>query len=62
MGVIKSPDIFQQETNNLFQVFEFIRAYIDDLLMITKGYWTDHVHKLEITLNKLNESGLRFNI
>ena len=31
-------------------------------LILTKVYWTDHVHKLEITLNKLDKSGLKFNI
>ena len=48
--------------NNLFQGFEFIRACIDGLLILTKVYWTDHVHKLELTLNKLKESGLKYDI
>ena len=41
--------------NDLFDGFEFICAYIDDLLVLTKGDWTDRVQKLEITLNKLKE-------
>ena len=53
MGVANSPKMFQQKTNELFNGFEFIRAYIDELLILTKGYWTDHVHKIELTLNKL---------
>ena len=48
--------------NDLFQGFEFICAYIYDLLILTKGYWTHHVHKLELTLNKLKESGLKCSI
>ena len=36
MGVQNSPDIFQQKMNDLFHGFEFIRAYIDDLLILTK--------------------------
>ena len=32
--------------NDLLNGFEFIRAYIDDLLILTKGNWTDHVQKL----------------
>ena len=55
MGVSNSPDIFQQKRNDLFHGFEFISAYIYDLLISTKGDWTDHVHKLELTLNKLKE-------
>ena len=48
--------------NNLFHGFEFIRAYIDDLLILTEGYWTDHVQKLELRLNKLKDKGLKCNI
>ena len=33
--------------NDLFHGFKFIRAYIDDLLILTKEDWTDHVHNLE---------------
>ena len=39
--------------NDLFHVFELIRVYIDELLVLTKGDWTDHVQKVELTLNKL---------
>ena len=62
MGVANSPDIFQQKMNDLFYGFEFIRAYIDDLLISTKGYWTDDVQKLELTLNKTKEKLLKRNI
>ena len=30
--------------------FQFIRAYIDDLLIITKDDWSDHLNKLEQVL------------
>ena len=43
MGVANSTDIFQQKMNDLFHVFEFIRAYIYDILILTKGYWKDHL-------------------
>ena len=39
-----------------------MRAYIDNLLILTRGYWTDHVLKMELTLNKLKENGLKCNI
>ena len=51
MGVANSPDIFQQKMNDLFNGFKFICVYIYDLLILTKGDCTDHVHKLELTLN-----------
>ena len=61
MGVANSPDILQQKMNDLFHGFEFIRVYIDDLLILTKGYWTDHVQKLELPINKLKGKGLKCN-
>ena len=40
--------------------FEFIWAYKYDLLILTKGDWTDNVNKLELILNKLEEIGLKY--
>ena len=60
--VFNLPNIFPQETYDLFQVFEFIRAYIDDLLILKGGDWTGHVQKVELTINKQKGSGLKYNI
>ena len=62
MGAVNSPYIFQQKMIDLFHGFESIRAYIDDMSILTKGDWTDHVEKLELTLNKPKGKGLKFNI
>ena len=62
MGVANSPDIFQKKMNDFFHGFEFIRAYIDSLLILTKGYCADHIQKLYLTLKKLKEKGLKCNI
>ena len=43
MDVSNSLGIFQEKVNEMFQRFEFIRAYIDDLLLVIKGYWYDHL-------------------
>ena len=53
MGVANYPEIFQHKMNDLFHGFEFILAYIDDLLIFKKVYWIDRVHHLELTINKL---------
>ena len=37
MEMYDSPKIFQHKMNYLFHGFEFIRAYIYDLLILTKG-------------------------
>ena len=62
MGVANSPYIFQPKMNDLFYGFEFVCACIDDFLVLTKGYWKDHVQKLESILNKLKEKLLKCNI
>ena len=62
MGFANSPDIFQQKMIDLFHGFEFIRAYIDDMLILTKGDCTYHLPKLELTLNILKVKGLKCNI
>ena len=43
------------------QGLEFVRAYIDDVLAITKGDWYDHLDKLEIVLQRLQQAGLKVN-
>ena len=52
MGVSNLMEHFQQKMSKSFQGFKFIHAYIDDLFVLTKGECTDHVHKLEFTLNQ----------
>ena len=36
MGVANSPENFQQKMNDLFHGFEFIRAHIYEILVLTK--------------------------
>ena len=61
MGLCNSPDIFQEKINELFQGFEEVRAYIDDILLITKSDWNDHLQKLEKIFQKLAHAGLKVN-
>ena len=35
MGLSNSPDIFQEKMNEVFSGLEYVRAYIDDLLILT---------------------------
>ena len=62
IGVANSPDILQHKMNDLFHEFEFIRACIDKLLILTKEDCIYHVQKTELTINKLKEKVLKFNI
>ena len=45
MGLCNSPDIFQEHMSDLTQDLEHVRAYIDDLLIFTKGSYEDHLQK-----------------
>eukprot|EP00957_Ditylum_brightwellii_P015544 1172058-Ditylum_brightwellii.AAC.1 len=48
--------------NELFADLEAVKAYIGDLLIITKGSWQDHLDKFEIVLQRLQEAGLKVNM
>ena len=37
MGVCNSPDIFQEKISELFDGFNMVRVYIDDVLVINKN-------------------------
>lgn len=41
---------------------EFPRAYLDDLLVISKGTYAEHLEHLEIVLVRLSETGLKVNV
>eukprot|EP00804_Cyclotella_cryptica_P018017 CCRYP_008298-RA/>CCRYP_008298-RA protein AED:0.45 eAED:0.45 QI:0/0/0/0.5/0/0/2/0/240 len=43
----------------LMAALEFVRAYIDDLLCITKGTLEDHLAKLELVLSRLQDANLK---
>ena len=63
MGIKNSPDIFQQKISDLMEGLEdFIRAYLDDILIITKGTYQDHLDKVTEVLNRLQKAGLQVNL
>jgi Reverse transcriptase (RNA-dependent DNA polymerase) len=61
MGLCNSPDVFQEKMYNLMINLEYVRAYIDDLLVTTKGSFEDHLDKLKAVLIKLEQAGLKVN-
>ena len=40
---------------------EYVRAYIDDLLILSNGNWQDHLDKLDEVLTRLGQAGLKVN-
>ena len=61
MGMSGSPDIFQEKMSDLMRILEYVRTYIDDLLIITPGTYDDHLTKLQVVLGRLQKAGLRIN-
>jgi len=62
MGLCNAPDIFQEKMANLMQDHEFVRTYIDDVLVLSNGTYEDHLQKVELVLARLQEVGLKINI
>ena len=61
MGIAGSPDIFQEKMSRLMEDLEYVRTYLDDLLVLTKSTFEDHLAKLEVVLQKLHKAGLCIN-
>jgi hypothetical protein len=61
MGFAGLADIFQVEMGNLMAALEYVRAYIDNLLVITKSSHDDHLGKLEQVFIQLRDAGLKIN-
>ncbi len=61
MSIAGSPDIFQGKMSELMESLEFVRAYLDYLLCISKLSLEDHLEKLEEVLRQLCNAGLKVN-
>ena len=59
MGLCNAPDIFQEKMNELFIDIECVQAYIDDLLITSKGSFEEHLKHIEIVLTRLQAAGLK---
>jgi hypothetical protein len=61
MGIAGSPDIIQGKMLELMELLEYVRAYLDDLLCISKLSLEDHLEKLEEVLRQLRDAELEIN-
>ena len=59
MGIAGSPDIFQSKMPELMEDLEYVQAYLDDLLCISRSSLEDHLKKLEEVLRRLCNAGLK---
>ncbi len=61
MWIAGSQDVFQAKMSVLMVNLEFVRAYLDYLLCITKTSLEDHPDKSRMVLTSLQEAGLQVN-
>ena len=47
--------------NELFNGLEYVRAHIDDLLIISNDNFEDHLNIVKIVLKKLKAAGVKIN-
>ncbi len=59
MDIAGSPDIFQEKMSALMETLEYVRAYLDDILCISKLSLEDHLEKLEVVCRQLCDTGLK---
>jgi hypothetical protein len=61
MGFGGSANIFQAQMMDLMASLEYVRAYIDDLFIITRGTLDNHPLKIETVLTRLHNADLKVN-
>ena len=57
-----SADAFQRELSRLIHGIPFVLVYIDDILIITKGTFEQHLEAVKEVLIKLEKVGMQLNV
>jgi hypothetical protein len=53
---------FQNVMSKLVQDMEYVKTYLDDLLILTNNSFKDHLLKLEMVLARLSNAGMEVNV
>ena len=61
MGLCNSPEIFQEKMSELFVGLDTVPVYINELLHVTKGSWTEHLTVLKDMITCIKKAGLKVN-
>jgi hypothetical protein len=62
MGLNCSPDIYQEKISSIFIDIPQVIVYIDDILVITKGSFDDHLTLLDEVLARLSSNNLKIHL
>ena len=52
-GFSEALGVFQERLNNLMCTLAYVRTYVDDVLVITRGTYKNHLNKVEAVLDCL---------
>jgi Reverse transcriptase (RNA-dependent DNA polymerase) len=61
MGFKIAPDVFQNVMSKLTQDMEYVKTYLDGLLILTNKNCNDHLPKLQMVLARLPTAGMTVN-
>ena len=61
MGLNVSPDLFQERLSKLFADLQYMKVYLDDLLIFSNGSYEDHLAKVDEALRRLKSKNLAVN-
>jgi hypothetical protein len=61
-GYQDCPRCFQNVMSKPVQDMEYVKTYLDDLLILTNSSFKDHLLKLEMVLERLSTAGMRVKI
>jgi hypothetical protein len=61
MGIAGSPNILHGKMSKLMESLDYVQAYLDDLLCISRNSLEDHLEKLEEVLRRICNAGLKVN-
>ena len=62
MGISIAPDIFQDRMCQLFEDLESVRAFMDDLPVVSCRTYEEHREELAIVMKRLAKAGLKCKI
>ena len=61
MGMCASGDILQAKVDKLLGDIEGVKTYIDDILVLGKDGFENHIEKLIIIFGRMRAAGLKVN-
>ena len=56
-----SGEIFQAKVDKLLGDIEGVKTYINDILVLSKDFFRNHIERLRIIFGRLCTAGVKFN-